>query len=160
MFLMRFTVVDGGGTISFVASGHLLKMLTAGCSHQPVDHRELLNHVGALDHLMSESVLNGLAVFDEHNSARTTAAFQAATVVSGTASPPPFRVVDPETRRQSLEPAAAGLVVINLVAKRIVQVQNVYSDVRREDRGRIRRQGRPTRDLYRYVLPPDWSIVP
>ncbi len=53
--------------------------------------------------------------------------------------------------------AAADL---DLPAQRIVQVQNSYAALLRRDRGRIRTAGRPTRHLYRYVLPDEWRLVP
>jgi hypothetical protein len=75
-------------------------------------------------------------------------------------TPEAFRVVDEATRRRSLEPGLGGLVVYNLRAKRIIQVQNSYADLQRKDRGRLRRDGRPVRAYYWYELPADWSIVP
>ncbi|HEX5497673.1 MAG TPA: hypothetical protein VFX03_00540, partial [Thermomicrobiales bacterium] len=71
-----------------------------------------------------------------------------------------FRVTDEATQHRSLEPARYGLVVFNLPARRIVQVQNSYHDLLCADRGRLRRDGRPVRAYYRYALPDDWSIVP
>jgi hypothetical protein len=59
-----------------------------------------------------------------------------------------------------LEPVRYGLVVFNLIARRIVQVQNSYANLERSDRGRIRVEGKPVRRLYQYSLPEEWSIVP
>lgn len=73
---------------------------------------------------------------------------------------PPFRVVDERTRQQSLKPVSTGLILFNLKARRIIQVQNSYADVLRADRGRVRQNGRPTRMLYYYTLPEEWNIVP
>jgi len=73
---------------------------------------------------------------------------------------PPFRVVDDVTRAASLAPVSTGLILYNLTAQRIVQVQNSYCSLLRRDRGRIRASGRPTRHLYRYELPSEWSLVP
>ena len=52
------------------------------------------------------------------------------------------------------------LVLFNLPQKRIVQVHNTYAEVQREDRGRIRKAGRPTGVYYHYQLPAEWAIVP
>jgi hypothetical protein len=69
-------------------------------------------------------------------------------------------VGDARTREVSLTPVKAGLVLFNLPQKRIIQVQNTYADVQREDRGRFRKAGQPTGRYYRYQLPADWTIVP
>jgi hypothetical protein len=72
----------------------------------------------------------------------------------------PFRIWDAETRRASLEPGKLGLVIFNLKEQRIIQVQNSYSDLQRQGRGRIRLNGRPTPTLYHYKLPENWAILP
>jgi hypothetical protein len=157
--VMRFTVVDDGGTMSFVAPGHALKVLAAACSRRPSDHRDLIAKAADYDAVLAGAVLAGLSAFDEHH-------VPGETPTDGIVPPrerdaaQPFRVLDDETRRRSMEPARAGLVVFNLRAKRIVQVQNSYADLQRRDRGRLRRDGRPVRALYSYELPADWSIVP
>jgi hypothetical protein len=51
-------------------------------------------------------------------------------------------------------------VLYNLKARRIVQLVNQYGELLRQDRGRIRRGGEPTRLLYTYRLPDDWRILP
>lgn len=160
MPVMRFTVVDQDGTLSFVGPCHALKVLTAACSRQPSDHRALLELAGDYDRHLAGFVLDGLSVFDEHNSVDNPAAIRAALRERASHEAPPFRVVDDVTRRRSLEPVKAGLVVFNLNARRIVQVQNSYADLKRRDRGRIRRNGKPTRVLYHYDLPTEWRIVP
>ena len=40
-----------------------------------------------------------------------------------------FRVLSDATREASLRPAHAGVIVFNLIARRIVQVQNAYVDI-------------------------------
>jgi hypothetical protein len=57
-------------------------------------------------------------------------------------------------------PGDLGLVLFNIPSKRIVQIENHYANLERSDRGRIRRNGQPTRALYRYALPDEWQIVP
>lgn len=73
---------------------------------------------------------------------------------------PVFRVVDDVTRNQSLEPVKIGLVIFNIPAKRIIQVQNSQALLRDSDRGRYFENGQPTDRLYFYRLPSDWTIVP
>jgi hypothetical protein len=59
-----------------------------------------------------------------------------------------------------LQPVKVGLIIFNLRAKRIVQVQNSYGVLHRSDRGRYFENGQPTDRLYFYRLPSDWSLVP
>src|SRR6266581_4817472 len=68
--------------------------------------------------------------------------------------------VDPRTEEISLSPVRAGVVVFNLLAKRIVQLQNTYSEIRRKGRVRVLRNNQPTDRVHRYELPEDWSLVP
>ncbi len=159
---MRFTVIDRDGATSFVAPCHALKMLTAACSRRPEDHRDLFAIAEEYDPRLTGGIVKALSRFDAewNDDAADPASLHARLRDDDPDDGAPFRVVDEATRRQSLEPARAGLVVFNLPAKRIVQIQNSYADVRRKDRGRLRRDGRPVRALYSYELPPDWSIVP
>jgi len=151
---MRFTVVDDAGTISFVGPAHALKVLAAACSRRPADHRALLTLAGDYDTDLAHRVRRGLTEFDAaHHASPNGSAGDGET---GN----PFRVVDESSRRRSLEPARAGVVVFNLNARRIVQVQNSYANLERRGRGRVRRNGKPTRALYHYELPADWAIVP
>jgi hypothetical protein len=156
---MRFTVVDDGGTMSFVAPGHALKVLAAACSRRPSDHRDLIAKAADYDAVLAGAVLAGLSAFDEHHvpGERSTDGMIPPRVRDAAQ---PFRVLDDETRRRSMEPARAGLVVFNLRAKRIVQVQNSYGELRRRGMGRVREHGKPTGRLYRYELPPEWAILP
>ena len=161
--VMRFTVVDADGAMSFVAPGHALKMLTAACSHHPANHRALLGFAEEYDPRLAGGILKALSRIDAERSDQTAPNDAVAPAQFGGGDgedAAPFRVVDEATRRRSLEPARAGLVVFNLPAKRIVQIQNSYADLRRKDRGRLRRDGRPVRALYSYELPAEWSIVP
>ncbi len=157
---MRFTVVDPGGTISFTGPAHGLKILAAACSRQPRDYQTLMRYAGELDSRFATSVVHGLSVFDEHNTVNDLTAIRSQLVADDIGAVPPFRVLDELTRRRSLEPERAGLVVFNLKAQRIVQVQNSYAELKREDRGRRWRDGQPTDALYHYRLPAGWSILP
>jgi hypothetical protein len=152
MSTMRFTIIDGSGATSFVAPPHALKMLTAACSKGAADHVELLRWAEEFDPVLFGGVIAELGVAPDGCQAQTEFG-----TGNGAA---PFHVVDEATKRRSLEPERYGLVVFNLPARRIVQVQNSYHDLLRSDCGRLRRDGRPVRAYYRYALPEDWSIVP
>jgi len=164
MFVMRFTVIDPEGTVSFVAPCNALKALVAACSKAPTNLESLLSASTRYDSGLKDYVLNGLASFDEHNSngcyEQIHSALDYADEQRSHHQVPAFRVVDEATRKASLEPVKAGLVLFNLKAQRIVQVHNTYDDVKRRDRGRIHENGEPTSRLYHYELPRDWEIVP
>jgi len=157
---MRFTVVDDEGTISFVGPVHGLKVLAAACSRRPADHRALLTLAGAFDTDLAHQVRQGLTAFDDINHSGYDRQSSRRTLNGDEETGHPFRVIDERSRRRSLEPARAGVVVFNLIARRIVQVQNSYAELERRGRGRVRRNGKPTRALYHYELPADWTIVP
>lgn len=144
---MRFNVVDEEGTISLVGPAHVAKMLAAACAKAPTDHQALLSLAERYDPRWAVKAMRSLASFDA-GADRPEEADLA------------FRVVDEVTRQRSLEPELTGLVVYNLKAKRIIQIQNSYGDLRRKDRGRLRRDGRPVRAYYWYELPAEWAIVP
>jgi len=69
-------------------------------------------------------------------------------------------VIDERTREASLQPVKAGVVLFNLVAKRIVQVQNTYRAITRTGRQRIFDGQRLTDRVFSYRLPGEWAIVP
>ena len=157
---IRLTIIDDEETISFVGPGHGAKVLTAACSHRPTRLGAMLEGAKPFDPEMIDYLLDGLAHFDEHNGPGRYDAIHRALATSEPGAAPPFRVVDEVTRAASLTPVRTGLILYNLPAQRIVQVQNSYSAIQRKDRGRVRASGRPTRHLYRYELPNDWRIVP
>jgi hypothetical protein len=158
--MMRFTVVDNDGTITFVGPPHGLKALAAACSAGATNYRSLIESVAQYDRDLSSQVFDGLAVFDEHVVSANPASVQEWLQQFPNARDRPLRVVDETTRRVSLEPRRLGVIIFNLIARRIVQVQNNYAELLRSDRGRVRVDGRPTRQIYRYSLPDDWSILP
>ena len=160
MSLIRFTVAGEDGTASFLGPGHAIKMLVASCARAPRTLPELLDVTRRYDDSFATSIMNGLTVFDEHNLPDNTAQIEAQFAETDSAEWPPFRVFNDVTRRASTQPGRAGLIVINLGAKRIIQVQNSYSEIQRRDRGRIRAEGKPTRVLYHYDLPSEWALVP
>lgn len=160
MGVMRFTIIDATKTVSFVGPNHGGKVLTAACSTGPTDLDTLLAAAEPYDRDLVTYLRNGLANFDEHNVPGNFTAIHDRLRADRPVNQPPFRVVDEVTRTASVTPAGYGLILFNLTAQRIVQVQNSYSTLLRRDRGRIRAAGRPTRQLYRYELPGDWRIVP
>ena len=67
--MIRCTVLDASGTISFVAHWAAAAALTAACSHDPATLDELLDASVQYDRGLREMVTRGLAAFDEHNGA-------------------------------------------------------------------------------------------
>ncbi|HVB63663.1 MAG TPA: hypothetical protein VNE17_02960 [Nitrolancea sp.] len=160
MNIIRYTMIDDRGIVSFVGPCHGIKMFVAACSSHPSTVEQLLQNTRPYDEAFIRSIESRLAVFDEHNTRENYAAFLALVETTPSAELPAFRVVDERSRALSLKPAATGVILFNLKARRIIQVQNSYAEVLRVDRGRIRQNGRPTRALYYYSLPEEWSIVP
>lgn len=159
MNVMRYTVVDDRGSTSFVAPCGSLAALVAACAWNPRSLAEMLALATAFDDEIEERVLCGLAVFDEHNVDGNYQAINSALRYYAPHELPVFRVVDHATRQASLQPVKAGVVIFNLLARRIVQVQNTYEEIRR--RGKILARdafGRPR--VQRYELPASWAIVP
>lgn len=157
---VRITVADEGGTTSFLSPGHAIKMFVAACSQGVDSVGAMLGVVRQLDDDLVESIKVGLAKFDEHNLESDTTSFEQRLADTPGDELPPFRVYNPATRDASLNPARLGLILFNLKARRIVQVQNHYAEIRRMDRGRIRKSGAPGRSLYQYSLPNEWSLLP
>jgi hypothetical protein len=157
--MMRFTIVDDRSTTSFLAPPHVLKAITACCARGAASTRDVLTMLAEYDACLAIEIRDQLSVFREHNTNSDTgwirARFDEKLEDAG-----PFDVLDERTRRASLEPTRLGLVVFNLPARRIVQVQNTYANLQRSDRGRVRRDGKATQTFYSYTLPSDWSIVP
>ncbi len=164
MYVMRFTVVDPTGTVSFVAPCTALKALVAACGTGPASFESLLSASNRYDNELEGYVLNSLSVFDEHNSRGAHEHIHSAIDYADEQRThheiPAFRVVDEVTRQTSLQPVKAGLVLFNLKERRIIQLHNTYADVKRRDSGRIHEDGEPTERFYHYSLPMDWQIVP
>lgn len=160
MQLMRYTIIDAAGKVSFVGPCASLEALVAGCARQPKTVAELLEAAAPFDPGLREYVLSGLAVFDEHNSPGNYRTMLAALDYCSPVELPVFRVYEERTLEASLTPVKAGVVVFNLVEKRIVQIQNTYKEIQRRGRVRIMENGQPTNRARRYELPPDWSLVP
>ena len=69
---------------------------------------------------------------------------------------PVFRVVDADTRHASLQPVKAGIIIFNLGARRIVQMHNTHTAIRRRGKVVVRDTGGKPK-VYRYELPPPGS---
>lgn len=160
MNIMRYTVIDGQGTVSFVAPCEALLPLVAGCARDPVTLQELLAFADEYATGTRERVLCGLAVFDEHNGPDSCRAIHGALDYYRPHELPVFRVVDDRTREVSLRPVHAGAVVFNLLARRIIQIQNSFAEITRRGRSRVENPASPDRRVVKYELPPYWSLVP
>jgi hypothetical protein len=158
--VMRFTVVDVLGKVSFVAPCNVLEALVAACARQPRTLEALLKHAEPFAPGLYDRVSSGLAVFDEHNSRHNLRAIHGALDYFSARDLPVFRVLDPRTQEAALQPVRAGVVIFNLVEKRIVQIQNTYNQIRRKGRIRVLDASlRPSR-VQSYELPADWALVP
>ncbi len=156
---IRCTVIDPAGTVTFVGPGHLSKILAAACARSPSDTRALFQLAERYDRSLVQDLGAGLAIFDEHNVGDDHSWIDER-IGDQADYPLPVRVVNASTRELSLAPFDAGLIVFNLNARRIVQVQNSYADILRRDRGRIREAGEPTDTIFHYTLPDAWTILP
>jgi hypothetical protein len=157
---MRFTLIGEERAISFSGPGHILKMITAVVSEGSTELPEILVKLEKLDDQFVATIRRELSVFDEHclagNEELTHMWFKEQPGAESRA----FRVIDQLTRRKSTETDRLGLTIFNLNDRRIVQVQNSYGTLLRQDRGRLRRGGKPIGRYYAYELPPNWDIVP
>jgi len=160
MNLFRFTVIDCTGGISFIAHGDALPALLKACSDGPDTVSGLLEGVNPYYRSLRDYVLNGLAVFDEHNAHGNHDAIASAFDVCRPHEQPVFRIVDDRTREESLRPVKAGAIIFNLCAKRIVQIQNTYREISRDGRGRIFDGENMTNSIFQYRLPAEWQLVP
>jgi len=158
--LFRFNIVDASGAVSFVGPAHGLKVLAAACAKGPTTLNDLFSGAARYDPDWIAAIRRDLNIFDEHNVDHLSDDFVKLVASPEDADHKAFRVIDQLTRARSNKSARLGLVVINLSEQRIIQVQNSYGDLPRKGRGRIREEGKPTRELYHYQLPETWSIVP
>lgn len=159
MNLMRVTVIDGRGGVSFVAHAETLPALVKACGFNPRTLEELLRLAEPYYRPLREHVLNGLAIFDERNAEGSYEAVHYA-LSWPSHQHPVFRVVDDLTRETSLRPVKAGAVIFNLRAKRIVQIQNSYREIERQGVSRVFDGTHMTSEVFRYRLPSEWSLVP
>src|SRR3970040_2245717 len=101
MNLLRLTIIAPAGGISFVAHGEALPALLKACASSPDTIDELLERGAPYYHALPAPL--------EHARPEES---------------PLFRIVDDVTREASLRPVKAGAIVINLIDRRIVQIQN------------------------------------
>lgn len=160
MNLIRCTIVDRRGAVSFVAHGDALPALVAACAASPGTLDELLELSDAFYQSLRGYVEAGLALFDERNVPGRYGAIHAILRRTSPHEQPVFRVVDSLTREASLRPVKAGAVIFNLRAKRIVQLMNSYREIRRSGHARIFDGSSYTEAVYSYRLPKEWALVP
>lgn len=157
---IRLTVVDEAGTVSFVAHASAAVALTAACSHDPVTLRDLLDASERYDRGLRATVLRGLAIFDEHNLSGDLSHIHSQLDSLPPRNVPVFRVLDVVTREASLRPVRVGVVLYNLPARRIVQIQNTYEPLTQSGEVNYHNGRFLSIRLLPYRLSPDWSIVP
>jgi hypothetical protein len=160
MNVLRCTVIDPRGAVSFVTHGDALPALVAACTSGPETYEELLSGADTYYANLSDYVYSGLAVFDEHNTHGHYETIHRAVTTLPRHRQPVFRVVDDLTREASLRPVKAGAVIFNLKAKRIIQMVNSYREIRRSGRARVFDGRRHTDAVFRYKLPEEWALVP
>src|SRR5262249_35273829 len=133
---------------------------TAACSNSPMTLAELLDAAKQYDRKLPELVSNGLAVFDEHNLPNNTQWIHQQLSALPPRETPVFRVLDARTREASLQPVPGGLVLLNLVAKRFVQIANPDEPLARSGEVNYHNGRFLSRRVFAYTLPPEWSIFP
>ena len=143
MNLMRLTLIDPAGGVSFVAHGEALPALLKACASNPRSIDQLLERVEPYYHRHQAPARERRDDRDDDD--------------------PDARVVgEPQarTREASLRPVKAGALIINLIDRRIVQLQNGYQEITRTGRGRIFDGERLTNSVFTYRLPNAWALVP
>ena len=160
MNLLRLTIIDGSGGVSFVAHGEALPALLRSCTTNPAGIDEMLERAEPYYAGLRERVANGLVMFDERNAPGRYTAIHNALEHAAPDESPLFRVVDDVTREASLRPVKAGAVVINLVDRRIITLQNGYQEITRSGRGEVFDGERMTGSTFVYRLPKTWALVP
>jgi hypothetical protein len=160
MNLLRCTVIDRHGGVSFIIEGDALPALVKACVSTPPTLEMLLDSLAPYYGSLRERVLNGLAIFDERNVPGHFEAIHRAFSFCAPYEQPVFRIVNEETREMSLQPVKAGAVIFNLIDRRIVQLQNSYWEITRTGRGNVFDGERFTGQRFAYRLPNDWALVP
>jgi len=158
--VLRCTVIDGRGAVSFVAHADILPALAKACTTNPSTLEQMLDSTAPYYAGLREQVLNGLAMFDERNVEGHYESIHQALDFCAPHEQPVFRVVDDLTQEMSLRPVKAGAVVFNLRAKRIIQIQNSYREIRRRDASHVYDGTRMTNAVFSYQLPDEWALVP
>jgi hypothetical protein len=160
MDLMRCTVIDSQGSVSFVIPCEALPAMVAACCNSPRNLGEFLDSAESYFSNLREPVLNGLAVFDEFNIRGSYQTIHKTLKATTADQQPVFRIVDETTREASLQPVKAGVVLFNLKAKRIVQLMNTYREIRRTGYARVFTPEGLSSTVFSYRLPREWALVP
>jgi flagellar biosynthesis/type III secretory pathway chaperone len=158
--VMRFTIVDGQGAVSFVAHTSAALALTAACAQNPTTLAELLEASRQYDRTLSAVVTSGLVIFDEHNLPDDMRHIHEQLRTLPPQKTPVFRVLDEATRDASLQTVRAGVILFNLSKKRIVQIANTYEALTRSGEVNYHNGRFLSRRVFNYELPPEWTIVP
>lgn len=158
--VLRCTIIDARGGVSFVADGDVLPALAKACAANPRTLEQLLDGTAPYYAGLREQVLNGLAMFDERNVEGYYESIHKALDLCAPHEQPVFRVVDDRTREASLRSVKAGAVVFNLLAKRIIQIQNSYKVIKRRGSSRVFDGMRMTGRVFSYRLPGEWALLP
>jgi hypothetical protein len=157
---IRLTVVDGAGTVSFIAHASAAQALAAACASEPTTLRELLDASTTYDKKLRDNVLADLAVFDEHNVPDDLTDIHHRLDTLAPREVRAFRVLDPITREASLSPVRSGVILYNLSARRIVQIENTYEPIRPSGQVNYHNGQFLSVRLLSYKLSPEWVIVP
>ena len=160
MDVMRLTVIDPAGTASFIAHSSAALALTAACASNPTTLDDLLTASQRFDRGLRQMVLRGLTIFDEHNLPDQLDTIHRQIAELPPRDVPPFRVFDAVTLETSLRSVRAGVVLFNLPARRIVQIENTYEPLARAGEVNFHNGKFLSIRLLPYELPPTWSIVP
>jgi hypothetical protein len=160
MNLLRVTVIDRNGGVSFIAHGDALPALVNACGFYPQTLEDLLDLTAPYYAALREYVLDGLAVFDEHNAGGNYENIHRLLKDTPKYERPVFRIVDAFTREASLRPVGAGAVVLNLTNRRVIQIQNTYRELKREGQALVFDGDAWKPEVFRYRLPRDWALVP
>jgi len=157
---IRLTIVDPQGTVSLVAHSSAAAALTGACASDPSTLDDLLDASRAFDRNLRDTVVNGLAVFDEHNLPDNLSDIHQQLAALDPRRTPVFRVLDAVTREASLRPVRSGVVLFNLPDKRIVQIDNTYEPLAPSGELHYHNGRFLSRKVVAYRLPATWSIVP
>ena len=157
---VRITFIDAHGTVSFGSAGHVLKMMASVCARSPRSFAEALEWLSPLDPDAAHSIRTGLDLFDEFVISDDRETITAWLASNDPTTGLPIRLCDSRFREYTLAPLPLGVVLFNLPDRRIVQIENRYGSILRRDQGRLRRNGQPLRQVYRYELSDDWSLLP
>ena len=105
MNVLRCTIIDDSGGVSFLTHGDALPALVAACTSNPATFEAMLARADDYYHDLSDYVYSGLAVFDEHNTRGNYGAIHKALTTLPRYRQPVFRIVDDLTREASLRAA-------------------------------------------------------